>query len=124
MTSVSLRTCFGESPLSTTGSKASVGLKTLFGSLSSGQEDVIRILENGDTRITEAGDTRISTTLYGNVAVGTLVGNGTKTFFTSQPYYKDGDLWSEFIPNVKWNGAWTQNLKIYKHTNGAWKRSY
>jgi hypothetical protein len=125
MTSDSLRTCFGESPLSATGSKAAVGLKTLFGSITSGTDEVTRITEAGDIRVLENGtDTRTAIAAYGNIVFATIVGNPSKTFFSSQPYYKDAGTWKTFIPNVKWNGAWTQNLKIYKHTNGAWKRSY
>jgi hypothetical protein len=121
----SLRTCFGESPLSATGSQANVGLKTLFGSITSGTDEVTRITEAGDIRVLENGtDTRTAIAAYGNIIFATIVGNPSKTFFSSQPYYKDAGSWKTFIPNVKWNGAWTQNLKIYKHTNGAWKRSY
>jgi hypothetical protein len=121
----SLRTCFGESPLSATGSKAAAGLKTLFGNITSGTDEVTRITEAGDIRVLENGtDTRTAIAAYGNIIFATIVGNPSKTFFSSQPYYKDAGSWKTFIPNVKWNGAWTQNLKIYKHTNGAWKRSY
>jgi hypothetical protein len=121
----SLRTAFGEAPLSATGSKAAAGLKTLFGSLASGTDEVTRITEAGDIRVLENGtDTRTAIAAYGNIVFATIVGNPSKTFFSSQPYYKDAGSWKTFIPNVKWNGAWTQNFKIYKHTNGAWKRSY
>jgi hypothetical protein len=119
-----LRTCFADSSLSTVGSKIAAAERTCFGRFQSSAEDVIRILENGDTRHTEAGDTRISTTIYGNTGVGSVVALPTKTFFSSQPYYKKDGTWDTFVPYVKWNGAWTGNLKIYKHTNGAWKRSY
>jgi hypothetical protein len=125
MTSESLRTCFGESPLSATGSKAAVGLKTLFGSITSGSSEVTRITESGDIRVLENGtDTRTAIAAYGNIIFATIVGNPSKTFFSSQPYYKDAGTWKTFLPYAKWNGAWTSNLKIYKHTNGAWKRSY
>ena len=125
LASDALRTCFGESPLSATGSQANVGLKTLFGSITSGTDEVTRITESGDIRVLENGtDTRTAIAAYGNIIFATIVGNPSKTFFSSQPYYKDAGSWNTFIPNVKWNGAWTQNLKIYKHTNGAWKRSY
>ena len=125
MASDSLRTCFGESPLRATGSKAAVGLKTLFGSITSGTDEVTRITEAGDIRVLENGtDTRTAIAAYGNIIFATIVGNPSKTFFSSQPYYKDAGSWKTFLPNVKWNGAWTSNLKIYKHTNGAWKRSY
>ena len=121
----SLRTAFGEAPLSATGSKAAAGLKTLFGSITSGTDEVTRITEAGDIRVLENGtDTRTAIAAYGNIIFATIVGNPSKTFFSSQPYYKDAGTWKTFVPNVKWNGAWTQNLKIYKHTNGAWKRSY
>ena len=121
----SLRTCFGESPLSATGSKASVGLKTLFGSITSGTDEVTRITESGDIRVLENGtDTRTAIAAYGNIIFATIVGNPSKTFFSSEPYYKDAGTWKDMLPYVKWNGAWTNNIKIYKHTNGAWKRSY
>ena len=121
----SLRTAFGEAPLSATGSKASVGLKTLFGSITSGTDEVTRITEAGDIRVLENGtDTRTAIAAYGNIIFATIVGNPSKTFFSSQPYYKDAGTWKTFLPYAKWNGAWTGNLKIYKHTNGAWKRSY
>jgi hypothetical protein len=121
----SLRTAFGEAPLSATGSKAAAGLKTLFGNITAGTDEVTRITEAGDIRVLENGtDTRTAIAAYGNIIFATIVGNPSKTFFSSQPYYKDAGSWKTFIPNVKWNGAWTQNLKIYKHTNGAWKRSY
>lgn len=125
MASDSLRTAFGEAPLSATGSQANVGLKTLFGSITSGTDEVTRITEAGDIRVLENGtDTRTAIAAYGNIIFATIVGNPSKTFFSSQPYYKDAGTWKTFLPNVKWNGAWTSNLKIYKHTNGAWKRSY
>ena len=115
----------GESPLSATGSKASVGLKTLFGSITSGTDEVTRITEAGDTRVLENGtDTRTAISAYGNIIFATMVSNPTKTLFSSEPYYNDNETWRDFIPYVKWNGVWKDNIKIYKHTNGAWKRSY
>ena len=119
-----IRIRYGISDLSATGSTAYAGEKTLFGSYVSGDVSFTRILENGDTRHTEAGDTRVGNNIFGNIGEGTLVSTPDKTIFSSFPYYKDSDTWKDIIPYVKWNGAWTGNLKIYKHTNGAWKSSY
>ena len=145
VSAIGYRTQLAESSLTTQGSKLSVGiriqyglfnktgtgtlspsaLKILNGSITSGTDEVTRITEAGDIRVLENGtDTRTAIAAYGNIIFATIVGNPSKTFFSSQPYYKDAGTWKTFIPNVKWNGAWTQNLKIYKHTNGAWKRSY
>ena len=122
---IGTRVQYGFSSLAATGSKAAVGLKTLFGSITSGIEEVTRITESGDIRVLENGtDTRTAIAAYGNIIFATIVGNPSKTFFSSQPYYKDAGTWKTFLPYTKWNGAWTSNLKIYKHTNGAWKRSY
>ena len=49
---------------------------------------------------------------------------GDNTVFSSAPYYNDANTWKTFVPYVKNNGAWITNIRIYKHTNGAWKRSY
>lgn len=119
------RVQYGFSSLAATGSKAAAGIKIVFGSITSGTDEVTRITESGDIRVLENGtDTRTAIAAYGNVIFATIVGNPSKTFFSSQPYYKDAGTWKTFLPYVKWNGAWTGNLKIYKHTNGAWKRSY
>jgi len=119
-----IRIRYGVSDLSATGSTAYAGEKTLFGSYVSGDVEFTRILENGDTRITEASDTRIGNNIFGNIGEGTVVALPSKTFFSSQPYYNDESTWKTFVPYVKHNGAWITNIKIYKHTNGAWKRSY
>ena len=122
---IGTRVQYGFSSLAATGSKAAAGIKILFGNITSGTDEVTRITESGDIRVLENGtDTRTAIAAYGNIIFATIVGNPSKTFFSSQPYYKDAGTWKTFIPNVEWNGAWTQNLKIYKHTNGAWKRSY
>lgn len=145
VSAIGYRTQLAESSLASLGSKVSAGIriqyglfdktgtgtlspsaiKILNGSITSGTDEVTRITEAGDIRVLENGtDTRTAIAAYGNIIFATIVGNPSKTFFSSQPYYKDAGSWKTFIPNVKWNGAWTQNLKIYKHTNGAWKRSY
>lgn len=124
MTSDGIRIRYGVSALSSEGSLASESLRIQYGVIEAGTTEVVRITEAGDTRITEAGDTRTAIQATGNVIAGTLVAYGDRTIFTSQPYYKDDTTWKEFVPYVKWNGAWTSGLKIYKHTNGAWKRSY
>jgi hypothetical protein len=103
----------------------SIGLKTLYGSITSGTDIVTRITEAGDIRVTEDGlDTRTVLEAYGNIIFATIVGNPSKTFFSSIPYYNEEDTWKTFLPYVKHNGTWKSNIKIYKHTNGAWKRSY
>ena len=124
LTNTGLRTVFAESSLSTNGSQLAAAEKTLFGRFQTGAVEFTRILENGDTRHTEASDTRISLNNFGNAGEGHILTDQTKTLFTSQPYYNDEDTWKTFVPYVKHNGAWTGNIKIYKHTNGAWKRSY
>jgi len=124
-TSDGIRIRYGVSPLSSAGTLASIGLRTKFGVVEGGTTDVTRITESGDTRVLENGtDVRTGIQAEGNIIAATIVGNPSKTFFSSQPYYKDAGTWKTFLPYVKWNGAWTGNLKIYKHTNGAWKRSY
>lgn len=119
-----IRIRYGVSDLNAIGSTAYAGEKTLFGRFLNGAIEITRILENGDTRVTEAGDTRISVNTFGNAGEGNILTDQTKTLFTSQPYYNDEDTWKTFVPYVKHNGAWVGNIKIYKHTNGAWKRSY
>ena len=144
VSAIGYRTQLAESSLTTQGSKLSVGIriqyglfdktgtgtlspsavKIIYGNFASGEEDFTRILESGDIRITEAGDTRITAILYGNIGEASIVSDPTTTLFSSEPYYKDAGTWKDMLPYVKWNGAWTGNIKIYKHTNGAWKRSY
>ena len=145
VSAIGYRTQLAESSLTTQGSKLSVGIriqyglfdktgtgtlspsavKILTGSITSGTEEVTRITESGDIRVLENGtDTRTAIAAYGNIIFATIVGNPSKTFFSSEPYYKDAGTWKDMLPYVKWNGAWTNNIKIYKHTNGAWKRSY
>lgn len=119
-----IRIRYGVSPLSATGSQVAAAEKTLFGKFQTGAIEFTRVLENGDTRHTEAGDTRISVNIFGNTGEGHILTDQTKTLFTSQPYYNDEDTWKTFVPYVKHNGSWITNIKIYKHTNGAWKRSY
>jgi len=119
-----IRIRYGVSDLNAIGSTAYAGEKILFGNYTNGNIEFTRILENGDTRITEASDTRIGNNTFGNAGEGTVVALPSKTFFSSQPYYKDASTWKTFVPYVKHNGAWITNIKIYKHTNGAWKRSY
>lgn len=124
-TSDGLRIRYGVSALSSAGSLASSSLRIRFGVVEGGTTDVTRITETGDIRVLENGtDVRTGVQAEGNIIAATLIGNGDKTFFSSEPYYKDDGSWKEFLPYVKWNGAWTGNVKIYKHTNGAWKRSY
>ena len=88
-------------------------------------EDV-RVTEAGDTRITEDDNTRVTRLIFGNAGEGTILSLPTTIPFASIAYrYNDEEAeWKTFIPSVKWNNQWTSNLKIYKHTNGAWKRSY
>ena len=144
VSAIGYRNQLAEANLTTQGSKLSVGIriqyglfdKTGTGTLSPSASKILngnyvseeiestRILENGDTRITEAGDTRVSAILYGNIGETSIVSDPTTTLFSSEPYYKDAGTWKDMLPYVKWNGAWTGNIKIYKHTNGAWKRSY
>jgi hypothetical protein len=145
VSAIGYRNQLAESSLTTQGSKLSVGIriqyglfdktgtgtlspsaiKILNGSITSGTDEVTRITESGDIRVLENGtDTRTAIEAYGNIIFATIVGNPSKTFFSSEPYYKDAGTWKNMLPYVKWNGAWTNNIKIYKHTNGAWKRSY
>lgn len=124
-TSDGIRIRYGVSALSSAGSLASSSLRIRFGVVEGGTTDVTRITEAGDIRVLENGtDVRTGVQAEGNIIAATLIGNGDKTLFSSEPYYKDDGSWKEFLPYVKWNGAWTGNIKIYKHTNGAWKRSY
>jgi hypothetical protein len=135
----------GTSNLSSLGSKASAGIriqyglfdktgtgtlspsavKILNGFIEGGTTDVTRITEAGDIRVLENGtDVRAGIQAEGNIIAATMVGNGVRTLFSSEPYYKEVGTWRDMLPYVKWNGAWTGNIRIYKHTNGAWKRSY
>ena len=145
VSAIGYRNQLAESSLTTQGSKLSIGIRIQYGlfdktgtgtlspsaikilnaSITSGTDVVTRITESGDIRVLENGtDTRTAIEAYGNIIFATIVGNPSKTFFSSQPYYKDAGTWKDMLPYVKWNGAWTNNIKIYKHTNGAWKRSY
>ena len=124
-TSNGIRIRYGISALSSAGSLSSAALKILYGVVEGGSTEVFRITEAGDSRVLEnSTDVRTSIQAEGNIIAATLIGDGDKTLFSSEPYYKDDGSWKEFLPYVKWNGAWTGNIKIYKHTNGAWKRSY
>jgi hypothetical protein len=124
-TSDGIRIQYGVSALSSAGSLSSAALKTLYGIVASGTTEITRITESGDIRVLENGtDVRTGIQAEGNIIATTLIGNGDKTLFSSEPYYKDAGTWKDMLPYVKWNGAWTNNIKIYKHTNGAWKRSY
>ena len=118
-----LRIRYGESSLSTIGSKLAAAEKTLFGVVSSEDFETTRALENGDIRVTEAGDTRITLDATNNI-IGSIVSEPTHTVFTSTAYYNDNDTWKTFIPYVKYNDAWMNNVRIYKNLNGTWKRSY
>ena len=119
-----LKTLYGDSALAGQGSKLSAGIKVFFGQFTSLDLDFTRITEDGNTRVTEDGlDTRTLTRTFSNSVESTLISSSNKITFSSQPYYKDS-TWKTFIPYVKYNGIWTGNIKIYKHTNGAWKRSY
>lgn len=145
VSAIGYRTQVAESSLTTQGSKLSVGIriqyglfdktgtgtlspsaiKILNGFIASGTTDVTRITESGNIRVLENGtDVRTGIQAEGNIIAATMVGSGAVTLFSSEPYYKEAGTWKDFIPYVKWNGAWTGNIKIYKHTNGAWKRSY
>lgn len=123
LANIGLRIRYGASSLSTNGSQLAAAEKTLFGVVSPETTFYVRVLENGDTRITEASDTRVGELELSNEIVGTMVASSDLTKFTSTAYYKDG-IWKEFIPYVKYNGAWRDNVRIYKNQNGTWKRSY
>jgi len=145
VSAIGYRTQLAESSLTTQGSKLSVGIriqyglfdktgtgtlspsaiKILNGSITAGTDEVTRLTEAGDTRVLENGtDTRTAIAAYGNIIFATIVSNPSKTLFLSEPYYQDDGSWKDMLPYVKWGGAWTNNIKIYKHINGAWKRSY
>lgn len=123
--SVGTRIQYVLAALAATGSLSPTGIKILNGFIEGGTTDVTRITESGDIRVLENGtDVRTGIQAEGNIIAATMVGNGVRTLFSSEPYYKDNGSWKEFLPYVKWNGAWTGNIRIYKNTNGAWKRSY
>lgn len=125
LSSDGIRIRYGVSALSSTGTLASTSLRVRYGIVEGGTTDVTRITEAGDRRVLENGtDVRTGIQAEGNIIAATLIGDGDKTLFSSEPYYKDDGSWKEFLPYVRWNGAWTGNIRIYKHTNGAWKRSY
>lgn len=123
LSNIGLRIRYGASSLSTNGSQLAAAEKTLFGVISNESIEYVRVLENGDSRITEASDSRITQTELSNYITTSIVSASDLTKFTSTAYYKDG-LWKEFIPYVKYNGAWRDNVRIYKNQNGTWKRSY
>jgi hypothetical protein len=123
--SVGIRIQYGLFDKTSTGTLSPSAIKILNGSITTGTDEVTRITESGDIRVLENGtDTRTSIAAYGNIIFATIVGNPSKTLFSSEPYYKEVGTWRDMLPYVKWNGAWTNNIKIYQHTNGAWKRSY
>jgi len=123
--SAGIRIQYGLFDKTGTGTLSPSAVKILNGFVEGGTTDVTRITESGDIRVLENGtDVRTGIQAEGNIIAATMVGNGVTTLFSSEPYYKDDGSWKEFLPYVKWNGAWTGNIKIYKHTNGAWKRSY
>jgi hypothetical protein len=87
-------------------------------------EDVVRILESGDTRITEEGDTRVVVNFQPNVGYGSILTVPTVTLFSSEPYAKYESNWLRAVPYVKYEQEWIVPANIYKHVNGNWKRIY
>lgn len=85
-------------------------------------QNYVRIIESGDTRVTEDDDVRITGLLSQNEFVASLVAEGTRRVFSQTTHAKyDGD-WLEANPYVKYAGVWTEPDKIYRNTNGNWKR--
>lgn len=87
-------------------------------------ENLTRILENGDRRVTEDLNIRITDIIKTNTIESTFYAKSTFKSFTSRMFYKQLTLWKQVFPNVKHNSIWKVPLKMYTKINSIWKRIY
>ena len=90
----------------------------------SGIETFTRTTEAGDRRVTEDGSVRITSDIPFNTGEGTIISFGDRVAFTAEPYVKVLSNWKLFTPYVKYEDNWQVPERIYKHTNGSWKRIF
>ena len=95
-----------------------------YGLFDQDDQNVIRLLENGDVRITEEGDTRIVSGYQPNTAYGSIISQPSVVLFVSEPYAKYQSSWLRAVPYVKYENDWVVPEKAYKYLTGRWKRIY
>jgi len=115
---------FAESSLSSAGSIAVDSRMDLSANFESLLVEFTRVTESGDRRVLENGDVRITDEVLSNSAEGVIVVFSDRIAFSAEPYVKVLSDWKAFTPYVKYEDNWTIPDKIYKHTNGNWKRIY
>ena len=87
-------------------------------------QNLTRVLEDGNTRVTEALDTRITDIIKTNTGESTLYAKSTFKPFTSRMFFKQLTNWKQVFPSVKHNNLWKVPLKVYTKINSIWKRIY